>query len=242
VRLPTLEAPPTATLEEDMLPNLCRALGRQWAGLLALFLVLTTGTAYAVANTVFSDDIVDGEVGSADVADDSTTRALRGVDVRDDSLTGADFAADSVTGAKIVESSLSTVPLAAQGGTGRYGYDGACNPESTNWLRCSTAIVPLDRPGRILIIGQVTAMVESANEWGDGGCRLHDGSSVIDASMTYLRWDEEDIEEGRNHITMTAVTNVLPAGLRAVAIDCYDQTGATTYPLARISAVTLSGQ
>lgn len=227
-----------------MLANLCTALARQGVGLLALFLVLTSGTAYALAgsNTVFGDDIVDGTVSSADVADDDTLRALRGVDVLNGSLTATDFAADSVTGARIRESSLSTVPLAAQGGTGRYGYEGACNPESTTWLRCSTVVVSLARPGRVLIIGQVTAMVEAANEWGDGGCRLHDGSGVIEASRTDVRWDEEDVEEGRNHITMTAVTNVLPAGTRAIAIDCYDQTGATTYPLARISAVTLSGQ
>ncbi|WP_183093030.1 hypothetical protein [Nocardioides stalactiti] len=227
-----------------MLTNLGRSLAQQWAGLLALFLVLTSGTAYALAesNTVFSDDIVDGQVSSADVADDDTFRALRGIDVLNGSLSGADFASDSVTGIRVNESSLSTVPLAAQGGTGRYGYDGACNPESTTWLRCSTVVLTLDRPGRVLIIGQVTAMVESANEWGDGGCRLHDGTAVIDASVTYVNWDEEDVEEGRNHITMTAVTNVLPAGTRAVAIDCFDQTGATTYPLARISTVTLSGQ
>jgi len=222
--------------------RLSRAFGRQWAGLLALFLVLTSGTAYALAGTVFSDDIVDGQVTTADVADDDTRRALRGADIRNGSLTSAEFAPDSVTGARIDESSLATVPMAAQGGTGRYGYDGACNPESTTWLRCSSLVVTLDKPGRILLIGQVTAMVEAANEWGDGGCRLSDGTVAIDASQTQVEWDEEDVEEGRNHITMTAVTNLLPAGTRAVGIDCYDETGATTYPLARISAVTLSGQ
>jgi len=227
-----------------MLSNLFGSFARQWAGLLALFLVLTSGTAYALAdsNTVFTDDIVDGHVRSADVANDDTPVALRGIDILNGSLTAEDFAADSVTGARIRESSLSTVPLAAQGGTGRYGYEGACNPESTNWLRCSTVILTLDRPGRILILGQVTAMVESDNEWGNGGCRLHDGSEVIDASVTRVHWDEEDVEEGRNHFTMTAVTHVLPAGTRAVAVDCYDQTGATTYPLVRMSTVTLSGQ
>ncbi|RHW24178.1 hypothetical protein D0Z08_26015 [Nocardioides immobilis] len=226
-----------------MITNLCRSLAGQGVGLLALFLVLTSGTAYALAesNTVFGDDIVDGEVTTADVADDDTRRALNGTDIRNGSLTALDFGADSVTGSRINESSLTTVPLAAQGGTGRYGFDGACNPETTTWLRCSTVVVTLDKPGRILIIGQVTAMVESANEWGSGGCRLHDGTEPIEASWTSVRWDEEDVEEGRNHFTMTAVTNVLPAGTRAVAIDCQDHTGATTYPLARMSAVTLSG-
>lgn len=225
-----------------MLSHLGRSLARQWAGLLALFLVTTSGTAYALGGTVFSDDIVDGEVRSADVADDDTVGALRGVDVLNGSLVASDFARDSVTGARILESSLSSVPMATQGGTGRYGYEGACNPEHTTWIRCSTVVVTLDKPGRLLIIGQVTAMVEPENEWGDGGCRLHDGTEVIEASVTPVQWDEEDIEQGRNHFTMTAVTDVLPAGTRAVAVDCYDQTGATTYPLARISAVTLSGQ
>ncbi|MGH2987704.1 MAG: hypothetical protein ACRDLO_13600 [Solirubrobacterales bacterium] len=42
---------------------------QQWVGLIALFLVLTGGSAYALdgSNTVFSDDIVDGEVKVADV-------------------------------------------------------------------------------------------------------------------------------------------------------------------------------
>lgn len=231
-----------------MLSHLVRSLAqqcaRQWAGLLALFLVLTSGTAYALAesNTIFSDDIVDGQVTSADVANDDTRRALSGVDIRNGSLTETDFAPDSVTGARINESSLATVPVSAQGGTGRYGYEGACNPETTSWLRCSTVVVTLDKPGRLLVVGQVTAMVESANEWGAGACRLFDGTSVIDASLTAVYWDEEDVEEGRNNFTMTAVTNVLPSGTRAVAIDCRDDTGATSYPLARMSVVTLSGQ
>lgn len=45
----------------------------QWMGALALFLVLTTGSAYALAghNTVFSDDIVNGQVKADDVATDA---------------------------------------------------------------------------------------------------------------------------------------------------------------------------
>jgi hypothetical protein len=82
--------------------------------LLALFVALGTGAAYA-ANTVFSTDIVNGEVKSPDigtqqvrsvdvmnndirtedVADDSTGSGLRGADIDDDSLTGADIADQS---------------------------------------------------------------------------------------------------------------------------------------------------
>src|SRR5262245_4501911 len=91
-------------------------LRRQWAGFLALFLVLTGGVAYA-ANTVFSSDIVDGQVKTADIGngevkiadiaagavatDEIGTNQVRSVDVRDDSLTRgglteADLASDSV--------------------------------------------------------------------------------------------------------------------------------------------------
>jgi hypothetical protein len=67
----------------------------QWMGALALFLVIAGGTAYA-ANTVFSSDIVDGEVKAADIATaavrspELATGQVRSSDVRDGGLTGAD--------------------------------------------------------------------------------------------------------------------------------------------------------
>jgi hypothetical protein len=71
-------------------------LRRQWMGALALFLVLSGGTAYA-ANTVFSEDIVDGEVKGVDIGNNQ----VRSADVRDDTLAGgglqsADLAPSSV--------------------------------------------------------------------------------------------------------------------------------------------------
>jgi hypothetical protein len=53
-----------------MLRKCVAHLRGQWVGALALFLVLTTGSAYALAghNTVFSDDIVNREVNTADLA------------------------------------------------------------------------------------------------------------------------------------------------------------------------------
>jgi hypothetical protein len=101
-------------------------------GAVALFLVLTGGVAYA-ANTVFSSDIVDGEVKTADIGNNQ----VRGADVRNDDLaggglTGADIALntlrsediadggvqgidvqnDTLTGSKIAEGTLN---LAAEG-------------------------------------------------------------------------------------------------------------------------------
>ena len=79
-------------------------------GYIALFMVLS-GTAYA-ANTVFSADIVDGEVKSVDVADngltsvDVATNSLTGADVTDNSLSGTDVTNSSLTGADVTNSSL----------------------------------------------------------------------------------------------------------------------------------------
>jgi hypothetical protein len=67
---------------------------------LSLFLVLSGGTAVALtgSNTVFSDDIVDNQVKSADV--------------RNDTLPGG-----GLTGADVKESSLGRVPQAGNAGT-----------------------------------------------------------------------------------------------------------------------------
>ena len=64
-----------------MLARFLADLHRQWMAALALFLVLSGGVAYA-ADTVFSSDIVDGEVKSVDIG----TNQVRGVDVRNDTL------------------------------------------------------------------------------------------------------------------------------------------------------------
>jgi hypothetical protein len=103
-------------------------------GYLALFLVLTGGTAQALggSNTVFSDDIVNRQVKSADldvqavrgthlapnsirtgkVVDNSLSgddiAGLTGADVADGSLTGDDVAGNSLNGNQINESLVGT--------------------------------------------------------------------------------------------------------------------------------------
>ena len=93
-------------------------------GYVALFLVLTGGTAQALngSNTVFSDDIVNRDVKTADLGFKSVTanrlapNSVRSGRVVDDSLTGADVsgltgedvASDSLTGAQINESQVGT--------------------------------------------------------------------------------------------------------------------------------------
>jgi hypothetical protein len=113
---------------------------------LALFLVLTGGAAYALdgSNTVFTDDIVNGEVKVADIGQGAVTTdeiangqvkagdvgdgevktaeiangQVLSADVGDENLTGAEIASNSLKGADIDESTLSSI-----GGGGPAGGD-----------------------------------------------------------------------------------------------------------------------
>jgi hypothetical protein len=62
----------------------------QWAGLLALFIVIAGGTAYA-ADTIGSSDVIDNSLLSADLKNNE----VRSADVRSEALTGADIADQS---------------------------------------------------------------------------------------------------------------------------------------------------
>jgi hypothetical protein len=80
-------------------------------GYIALFLVLTGGTAQALqgSNTVFSDDIVNREVKTADLG----VRAVTANRLAPNSVGSARVIDESLTGADIVESTLDQVPDAA---------------------------------------------------------------------------------------------------------------------------------
>jgi hypothetical protein len=100
---------------------------------IALFVALSTGGAYA-ANTIFSSDIVDGEVKTPDIASAAVTAAkLRpgavGTDkiadgavtsekVKDNNLAGRDVLDNTLKGADIDESTLTNI-----GGGGPAGGD-----------------------------------------------------------------------------------------------------------------------
>lgn len=72
----------------DPITNTLRSVSRQWAGMLALFLVLGTGSAVALSgkNTVSSQDLVKGAVKQSDIGKGAVT----GRSVAGDTLTGAD--------------------------------------------------------------------------------------------------------------------------------------------------------
>lgn len=93
-------------------------LADQWMGALALFLVLGSGTAWAVngplqgKNTVGSADIINNEVASADIGDgrilnaDLADNLVNGQKVTDGSLTGTDIANLSVTDANLAPNAI----------------------------------------------------------------------------------------------------------------------------------------
>jgi hypothetical protein len=96
-------------------------------GLVAIFIALS-GTAYAThpggANTISTDDIINGEVREPDIlngavtgADINNTNGVRSEDVRDDTLAGgglsaADLGPDSVAASEVTDESLGSAELA----------------------------------------------------------------------------------------------------------------------------------
>ena len=79
-----------------MIRTLTAQLRGRWMGALALFPVIAGGTAYA-ANTVGSDDIIDGQVKSADIGNNQ----VQSVDVRDQAIASSDLAVGSVANDEI---------------------------------------------------------------------------------------------------------------------------------------------
>ncbi len=94
-----------------------------YVALLALVVALSTGGAYA-ADTVFSGDIVDGQVKTQDLANGAAANAkiaggaVSGDKVKDSTLAGRDVLDNSLKGADIDESTLSSI-----GGGGPAGGD-----------------------------------------------------------------------------------------------------------------------
>ena len=77
---------------------------------IALFIALG-GTAWALqANSVKSKHIVDGQVRTADVANDTGPHALTGSDIASESLDSTDIGNDALSGFNIQESTLGKVP------------------------------------------------------------------------------------------------------------------------------------
>lgn len=199
-----------------------------------LVLMLSSGTAYALdgKNTVFTDDIVNGEVRSADVANDTTAFALKGVDIANDSLTGAD----------IKESTLDQVPdalSATVGGIGRSTSLGGCNPDDANLITCATVSMTLPTPSRVLLIGRVRAIVDGAQTQGYGSCDLGTNfSGPVTGSTVEIYTTQNQFSQ----VPLMIVTPVIDAASVSFGIDCNQEAiaGGIRYDFISLEAVALS--
>jgi hypothetical protein len=101
-------------------------LRQQWIGVLALLLVLTGGTAYALdgSNTVFSDDLVNGEVKVADVGqgavatEEIANSQVKAADIGDGEVQTADLANGQVKTADIGDGEVRSGDVANDNLTG----------------------------------------------------------------------------------------------------------------------------
>ena len=157
---------------------------------LALFFVLGGGFAYA-ANTVFSSDIVDGEVKVADIGQGAVTSA----EDAERTLTGRDVFDNTLKGAQIDESTLSNVGGGGAAGgdlTGSYpnpdiAPSAVGSPEVANFSLSGVDIDPNSLGGLSIAEPSLTPL--------DG----HDSfDSVCDpGSTTFIVCDELTFELGR---------------------------------------------
>jgi hypothetical protein len=128
----------------------------------ALAVALSTGGAYA-ANTVFSTDIVDGEVKTQDLAADAVTSPK----ILDGGVKVTDINADAVTSNKINDGGVQTVDLADGGVTGQKVADDSLGAADLGFSSVGSSEIATD--------------AVNASEIADNSI---DGGEIIDNSLT----------------------------------------------------------
>jgi hypothetical protein len=173
--------------------------------------------------------LADGAVSSATVQD----KSLTGADVADNAISGRNVAPGSLTTDDIDESTLSTVPTAALGGTGRSARTGSCDPESSTAIVCNDVSLTLARPGRVLLIAEATGARDSSTSGPSGTCRLE----------TSATGPLGDTEKGLgDNVTKSffTITTPIAAGTVRVGLECSEGLR-VKFKDVRVMAVALSG-
>lgn len=155
--------------------NVCSAL--------ALFVALSTGGAYAAHLTVFSSDIVDGEVKNADLGPDAVTtnKILNGNvalgDMATNSVSGVKVFDNSLTGSDVKESTLGTVPNADKvngypaSGIARVGGNGnAATGSFFTFSDLTSVTISAPTNGHVLVTGSAYGTADDAD---CAPCYLH---------------------------------------------------------------------
>lgn len=194
---------------------------------LAVFLMLTTGTAYATHLVVRGNDVVDGTLTSADLRDGA---AVRGADVVNASLRGTD----------IVESTLAQVPRATIGGLGRSKAGVACDPPiSSARQACVVVTLRLPHPARVALTGRITARKQAgvpSDHVATFSCGLATTSGPVEGTEVYGTL----LSENRLDLALVGMTPVFPAGLHSFGIDCSDDLGRAEYEYGNLTAVAIA--
>jgi hypothetical protein len=194
---------------------------------LAVALVVAGGTAYA-ANTVFSTDIVNGEVKRPDIGNNA--------------VDGPKVASNSLTGADIKESSINQVGASA---------NGACNADNGLETSCASVEVTLGEPGKLAVTGTgawVTVNFDDPGSgsdntnWVIGACRLTvDGAGVgVPQTMGETRTIAGANAAHGNlpgTLALTGVSDQLAAGNHVVQVRCTETDGDIDWTTINLSAV-----
>ncbi len=127
---------------------------------LALVLAVGGGVAYA-ADTVFSDDIVDGEVKAQDIA----TNAVRSAKIGAGQVRGVDVAANGLTGDNIDESTLDNSVFSKA-----VSAIGSCTADvHGSYQTCASTTITLSKLGRIVVNGTgYWSTIALDDAFGDG--------------------------------------------------------------------------
>ncbi len=217
------------------------------ASTIALVVALGGGVAYA-ADTVFSADIVDGEVKTQDIAtsavrsvdvrDDTLTGgglagediadgALSGSDVADDSLSGSDIAAASLSGADVTDNSLSgpdidETQLDGIGIGTQAASSSSCDPSSTALVVCATKVLTFDHGG----IDTSSALVVATLDWrgntggAAGVCQLQSGTSTPADSVDLGETTNTTDAAHQSTATLVAAFGGTPGAPLTVSVRC----------------------
>ena len=98
--------------------------------------------------------------------------------------------------------------------------------ESSTFVNCDiVATLNLSRPARVLVIGSVLANSDSV--LAEGKCLLGTTSGSIPGSDVFIRVQDHNANQFREveHVAMSGVTGVFPAGQHSFGVDCHQLTG-----------------
>jgi hypothetical protein len=179
---------------------------------LAVFLVIGGGVAYA-ANTVFSSDIVDGEVKTDDLDTESVTSAklknsgVHTLDVDDDAVTAEKIATGAVASAEVLDASLSGIDVS--------------NSSLTGDDVASSSLTGIDVANSSLTSSDVLDETLGTADIGDGGLNTSDlaissitGSRIAASAVTTsdianrtVNADDLDAADRSGSIDVGAISN-----------------------------------